>query len=37
MSKGNIDNIQLNHSAAFYKLKGSQKNFKILVYMEIIL
>lgn len=30
MSRGNIDNIQLNHSAAFYKLKGSQKKLKNL-------
>ena len=30
MSKGNIDNIQLNHSAAFYKLKGSRKKLKNL-------
>ena len=27
---GNIANIQLNHSAAFYKLKGSQKKLKNL-------
>ena len=30
MSRGNIDNIQLNHSAAFYRLKGTQRKLRDL-------
>ena len=30
MPKGNIDNIQLNHSAAFYRLKSTQQKLRYL-------